>query len=202
MPPFRVLVVCTGNVFRSPLAECLLRHRLLEHRQEIRVSSAGTRAVVGVPMAAAVASFLVARGVEPCGVGARRLTQDMVENADLVLGAAREHREAAVQLSPVRALSRAFTFLEFARLVRSEDAAGAVDPAARFAALVQGAAARRGAVSARRGGVDVKDPLGAPPSQVHECLVQIEETVERIAVPVRTGWHSSSSAVGRAESEM
>jgi protein-tyrosine phosphatase len=195
-------VVCTGNLFRSPLAECLLRHRLLEHRQEIRVSSAGTRAVVGVPMAAAVASFLVARGVEPGGVGARRLTRDMVENADLVLGAAREHREAAVRLSPVRALSRAFTFLEFARLVRPEDAAGAVDPAARFAALVQGAAARRGAVSARRGGVDVKDPLGAPPPQVHECLVQIEETVERIAAPMRTGWRSSSSAVGRAESEV
>ena len=202
MPPFRVLVVCTGNVFRSPLAESLLRHRLLEHRQVIRVSSAGTRAVVGVPMAAAVASFLVARGVEPCEAGARRLTKDMVENADLVLGAAREHREAAVRLSPVRALSRAFTFLEFARLVRSEDAAGAVDPAARFAALVQGAAARRGAVSARGGGVDVKDPLGAPPPQMHECLVQIEEAVERIAAPVRTGWHTSSSAAGRAESEM
>ncbi|MFF9808888.1 low molecular weight phosphatase family protein [Streptomyces coeruleorubidus] len=201
MPPFRVLVVCTGNVFRSPLAESLLGHRLLEHRQVIRVSSAGTRAVVGVPMAAAVASFLVARGVEPCEAGARRLTKDMVENADLVLGAAREHREAAVRLSPVRALSRAFTFLEFARLVRSEDAAGAVDPAARFAALVQGAAARRGAVSAR-GGVDVKDPLGVPPPQVHECLVQIEEAVERIAAPVRTGWHTSSSAAGRAELEM
>jgi protein-tyrosine phosphatase len=194
-------VVCTGNVYRSPLAECLLRHRLLEHRQVIQVSSAGTRAVVGVPVAAAVASFLVGRGVEPCGVGSRRLDREMVENADLVLGAAREHREAAVRLSPVRALSRAFTFREFARLVRSEDAAGVADPAARFAALVQGAAARRGAVSTRMGDVDVKDPLGAPPSQVHECLVQIEETVERIAAPMRTGGHPSSSTAGWAGSE-
>ncbi|MDK1345881.1 low molecular weight phosphatase family protein [Streptomyces sp. 378] len=199
MPPFRVLVVCTGNIYRSPLAECLLRHRLLEHRQVIHVSSAGTRAVAGVPTAAAVTSFLAARGLQPCEVGSRRLTEEMVETADLVLGAAREHREAAVRLSPVRALSRAFTFREFARLVRPEDAAGTLDPAARFAALVQGAAARRGAVSTRMGDVDVKDPLGAPPPQVQQCLVQIEEAVERITALVRTGWHPSSSAASRAE---
>ncbi|GGT30144.1 low molecular weight phosphatase family protein [Streptomyces kurssanovii] len=187
MPPFRVLVVCTGNLYRSPLAECLLRHRLLEHRQVIHLSSAGTRAVADMPMAAAVASFLLGRGVQPCGTGSRRLTKEMVENADLVLGAATEHREAAVRLSPVRALSRAFTLHEFARLVRREDAAGVVDPAARFATLVQGAAARRGSVSTRTGDVDVNDPLGAPPPQVHECLVRIAEVVERIAAPVRTG---------------
>ncbi|MER7899036.1 low molecular weight phosphatase family protein [Streptomyces sp. NPDC096046] len=200
VPPFRVLVVCTGNIYRSPLAECLLRHRLVEHRQVIHVSSAGTRAVAGVPAAAAVTSFLAGRGLRPCGVGSRRLTEEMVENADLVLGAATEHREAAVRLSPVRALSRAFTFREFARLVRSEDAAGVADPAARFAALVQGAAARRGVVSTRMGDVDVKDPLGAPPPQVRECLVQIEEAVERITALVRTGRHASSSAASRAES--
>jgi protein-tyrosine phosphatase len=178
-------VVCTGNVYRSPLAECLLRHQLLEHRHVIRLSSAGTRAVAGTPMADAVASFLLGRGVQPCGVGSCRLTKEMVENADLVLGAATEHREAAVRMSPARALSRAFTFREFARLVRSEDAAG-VDPAARFATLVRGAAARRGAVPARTGDVDVNDPLGAPPPQVHGCLLQIEETVERIAAAMRT----------------
>lgn len=132
-------------------------------------------------------------------MGSRRLTEDMVENADLVLGAAREHREAAVRLSPVRALSRAFTFREFARLVRSEDAAGVWDQAARFAALVRGAAARRGAVSARMGDVDVKDPLGAPSPQVQQCLVEIEEAVERITALVRTGRHPSSSTASRAE---
>ncbi|UYQ64503.1 low molecular weight phosphatase family protein [Streptomyces peucetius] len=180
-------MVCTGNLYRSPLAECLLRHQLFEHRQVIHLSSAGTRAVADMPMAATVASFLLGRGVQPCGAGSRRLTKEMVENADLVLGAATEHREAAVRLSPVRALSRAFTFREFAGLVRREDAAGVVDPAARFATLVQGAAARRGAVSTHTGGVDVNDPLGAPPLQVQECLVQIAEIVEQIAASMRTG---------------
>ncbi|MEW2610688.1 low molecular weight phosphatase family protein [Streptomyces sp. NPDC047880] len=199
MPPFRVLVVCTGNLYRSPLAESLLRHQLLEHRQVIHVSSAGTRAVAGVPAAAAVTSFLAGRGLRPCGAGSRRLTEGLVENADLVLGAAREHREAAVRLSPVRALSRAFTFREFVRLARPEDAADTLDPAARFAALVRGAAARRGAASTRMGDVDVKDPLGQPPPQVQQCLVQIEEAVERIAALVRAGRQPSVPAGGRAE---
>ncbi|MFF4348673.1 low molecular weight phosphatase family protein [Streptomyces sp. NPDC001530] len=179
--------MCTGNLYRSPLAEYLLRQRLFEARHVIHLSSAGTGAIPGTPLAAAVASFLRERGADPSGTVSRRLTAEMVERSDLVLGAATEHREAAVRLAPVRTLTRAFTFREFARLVEAEDAAGLVDPAARFAALVQGAAARRGAVRAHAGGDDVDDPFGAHPQQVQECLVRIEEVVERIAAAVRVG---------------
>ena len=43
-----VLTVCTGNVCRSPLAEALLRERLAP--LDIRVRSAGTRALIGSAM--------------------------------------------------------------------------------------------------------------------------------------------------------
>jgi protein-tyrosine phosphatase len=187
VPGFRVLVVCTGNIYRSPLAERLLKQRLGEAQQVIHLSSAGTLAAVGMPMAAAAGSFLLERGADPSGTRARRLTRELVEQSDLVLGAATEHREAAVQLSPVWSLTRAFTLGEFARLVRAEDATGVVDPAERFAALVQGAVARRGAAGAHAGDDDIDDPLGAHPREVHECLVRIEGVVERIAAAVRTG---------------
>jgi protein-tyrosine phosphatase len=47
----RILVVCTGNVCRSPLAEALLRLQLqADGRGEAtQVQSAGTRALVGKP---------------------------------------------------------------------------------------------------------------------------------------------------------
>lgn len=180
-------MVCTGNLYRSPLAECLLRERLAAARETIHVSSAGSEAVPGTPMAATAASLVAGRGGDPSGMVARRLTAGLVESSDLVLGAATEHREAAVRLSPVRALSRAFSLREFARLVRAEDAAGVVDPAARFAALVEGAAARRGSAPADAADDDVADPLGASPAELRECMTRIEESVERIATAVLAG---------------
>lgn len=177
---FRVLTVCTGNLYRSPVAECLLRQRLAPLLEAIHVSSAGTAAAPGVPVEGTAASLL-GTAVDLPGTVTRRLTAGLVESADLVLGAATEHREAAVRLSPVRALSRAFSLREFARLVRAEDAAGLVDPAVRLTALVKGAAARRGSAGEDVSDDDVNDPLGASPSEVRDVFRRIEESVDRIA---------------------
>nr|WP_145546216.1 low molecular weight protein-tyrosine-phosphatase [Variovorax boronicumulans] len=48
----RILVVCTGNICRSPLAEALLRLQLQAdgRGQSAQVQSAGTRALVGKPV--------------------------------------------------------------------------------------------------------------------------------------------------------
>ncbi|WP_127360614.1 arsenate reductase/protein-tyrosine-phosphatase family protein [Actinacidiphila soli] len=181
--PFRVLMVCTGNLHRSPLAERLLTARLGSSREMFRVSSAGTVARVGTPMDPVAAALLAGLGGDPCGAVARRLTVDLVENADLVLGAATEHRDAAVRLSPVWALRRAFTLREFARLLRAEDADGVAGPADRAAELVRGAGARRGAES-RGEDDDVADPYGAPEQVARSCARRIAESVERIAVAV------------------
>jgi protein-tyrosine phosphatase len=180
---FRVLIVCTGNLHRSPLAERLLTAHMSPSRETFRVSSAGTAAVAGMPMDPVAAALLAERGGDPCGAVARRLTPQLVEQADLVLGAATEHREAAVRLSPAWALRRAFTLREFARLLRTEDAAEMAEPADRAAALVQGAAARRGSED-RGADDDVADPHGAPDHMARACARRIAESVERIAVAV------------------
>ncbi|WP_262004184.1 low molecular weight phosphatase family protein [Streptomyces sp. FIT100] len=185
---FRVLTVCTGNLYRSPLAERLLREGLAAQRATIHVSSAGTAAVPGAP-APETATAVPGWAHDPSGAVtvARRLTTALVDGADLLLGAATEHREAAVRLSPVRALSRAFCLREFARLVRAEDAAGVVDPAGRLRALVRGAAARRGAPGPDGADDDVPDPLGASPAEVHVSVERIEESVERIVAAMASG---------------
>ena len=45
----RLLILCTGNLCRSPLAEALLRSRLSRERRAIEVASAGIIAVSGKP---------------------------------------------------------------------------------------------------------------------------------------------------------
>lgn len=106
MPPARLLVVCTGNVCRSPAAVAVLRRAF----PDAVVTSAGTRALVGAPADERIARVAEAHGLFLWGHHAAQLTREMVAEADLVLTAAREHRSAAVALEP-GALRRAFTLL-------------------------------------------------------------------------------------------
>lgn len=179
-------MVCTGNLHRSPLAERLLTARLGSSREMFQVCSAGTAARAGAPMDPVAVALLVELGGDPRHAAARRLTAELVENADLVLGAAMEHRDAAVRLSPAWALRRAFTLREFARLLRAEDAAGVAAPAERAVALVGGAADRRGLEGPGEDD-EVADPYGAPEQVARSCAERVAESVERIALAVLGG---------------
>ncbi|MGF7237406.1 MAG: protein tyrosine phosphatase [Frankia sp.] len=116
----RILMVCTANICRSPIAEHLatafLRDRLGPNAAGITVASAGTAGWDGEPMQPHAETVLAEAGIDPSGFVARSLTPDLVEGADLILTAAREHRAAAVTLLP-RAVARTFTIFEFARLL-------------------------------------------------------------------------------------
>ena len=121
---FRVLHVCTGNICRSPMAEHLMRmglqQRLGADADRFVIESAGTWGHTGSQMEQYAMSTLASYDVDGSGFSARELVAEHVVAADLVLGATREHRAAAVVLHP-RAAARTFTLREFARL------AGAVD---------------------------------------------------------------------------
>lgn len=94
-----VLVVCIGNICRSPTAELLFRQKL-SHRESVRVSSAGLGALVGRPMDSQAMRILHERGIDATRHRARQLNRTMLRDADLVLAMERRHLKAAARLAP------------------------------------------------------------------------------------------------------
>jgi protein-tyrosine phosphatase len=140
--------VCTGNVCRSPYIERLLRQELSGTR--IAVESAGTGALVGQPMDLTAAALLHEEGLDAAGFVARALTPELVREADLVIGAGREHVDSAARMYP-RALRYAFALRDLADLIDGltvEDLAVTTlgNPVSRVAAA---AVARRGTIQPR-----------------------------------------------------
>jgi len=84
-----VLVVCEGNVCRSPYACALLARAL----PQIRFSSAGTHALTGEGADPLVADMARERGVELSAHVASPLTDERVRDADLILTMTRAQRE-------------------------------------------------------------------------------------------------------------
>ena len=113
-----ILVVCTGNICRSPLAEKLLQARLTAAGISAIVTSAGTRAMMDHPMTDEAAFLATQYGAEPTLHAAQQLTADRIAAADLVLTASREHRGEVVSRYP-RANRYAYTLNQFARLVEA-----------------------------------------------------------------------------------
>ena len=155
-----ILMVCLGNVCRSPVAERLLQLRLRESSGDaasIHVRSAGVRALVGHAMDEQAATELVRLGGDPSGFHSRQFVASMAEQSDLVLTATRELRSQVLADAP-RALRRSFTLPELAGLVSSDmvDAGAATDPAD----LVAQSAEWRSELHLDQ--YSVPDPIGRP----------------------------------------
>lgn len=94
-----VLVVCVGNICRSPLAAHLLREGL----PGLTVSSAGVGAVIGADMDATARVVAQTRGHMLPEHQARQLTPALCQQADLILVMESKHRDAVTQIhSPAR----------------------------------------------------------------------------------------------------
>ncbi|MBE9376494.1 low molecular weight phosphatase family protein [Saccharopolyspora sp. HNM0983] len=145
---FTVLFVCTGNVRRSAFAELAAAQRFAADPRScgrIRTTSAGTRAVPGLPIDPRIAAELDRRRVPGAAAFASaRLGTASIAAADLVLTAHRGHRSAVVELVPT-AVARTFCLLEFARLAAlCAPGVPDVDPVSRIAELTRAAARARG----------------------------------------------------------
>ena len=92
----RILVICTGNLCRSPMAAGLLAHHLANDpdRQDWEVESAGVFAYGGQPASTNAVLELRGRGIELGAHCSQAVDRSLVEAADLVLAMTRHHVEA------------------------------------------------------------------------------------------------------------
>jgi low molecular weight protein-tyrosine phosphatase len=168
MRRFTILAVCTANICRSPVMEILFRDRLDPARFE--VASAGVRGWNAAPIDSMVVLELARLGHAATAHRSRVLDVHHVEQADLVLTAAREHRGAVLALSP-RALRKTFTLREFAALVENSNPTSLEE-------LVQDASRRRSMAPID---IDVLDPFMREPAMHHRVADEIAAAVDVVA---------------------
>lgn len=168
-----ILIVCTANQCRSPMAEALLRTRLADRGIDgVTTSSAGLLPG-GAP--AAADACRATPGLD--GHVSRQLSAELIDGSDLVIAMARPHLREAAVLSPT-AFARTFTLRE---VVRRATAAGPRGDDEEFDAwLARVAAGRRIAdLVADDPGDDVADPVGQPFDAYRATAAELDELLGR-----------------------
>jgi protein-tyrosine phosphatase len=171
--PINVLIVCTGNISRSPMTELLLR-AAVDPRAGLSFSSAGVHALVGQPIDKPAAAVLRERGFDPSAHRARQFEPAMADAADLILTAERYHLETVLHQAP-NALRRTFMIKEFARL-GPHLRPGPPQQVIAQAAVARGLAPRPKDPAAD----DVADPHGRSVSVNRATLAELTEAVQAI----------------------
>lgn len=81
-----ILILCIGNICRSPIAEALFIERFKQNGlTDIAVSSAGLSALVDRPADAIGQALLLQQGIDISGHRARQISPDILYGSDLIL---------------------------------------------------------------------------------------------------------------------
>jgi protein-tyrosine phosphatase len=82
----QILVVCVGNICRSPMAEAVLKDALAKaNRPNCHVSSAGLGALVGCQADPIAIRLMSARGLDIAPHRACQINSEMIRKANLIL---------------------------------------------------------------------------------------------------------------------
>ncbi|MBD3655368.1 low molecular weight protein-tyrosine-phosphatase [Marinobacter sp.] len=94
-----ILIVCVGNICRSPTAEYLLKAKMTPATGRV-ISSAGIGALVGKPIEATALAILREHGIDAGAHCARQVTAVMLHEADLILAMEEGHLKKLHEIAP------------------------------------------------------------------------------------------------------
>lgn len=95
-----IVVVCVGNICRSPVGERLLALRLMELGSDMKVSSAGLGAIVGASADETASDVASQHGIQLKGHVAKQFTRAIGLENDLVLVMEPRHRRDIITTAP------------------------------------------------------------------------------------------------------
>ncbi|MBB6638057.1 low molecular weight protein arginine phosphatase [Cohnella thailandensis] len=189
----RVLIVCTGNTCRSPMAEAMLRSLTEERGLDVEVRSAGVSTVDGLPVSPNAAETLRKRGVKKPS-GSTSLTGEGTKWADLILTMTAGHKRAVLEKYP-EAEVKTFTLKEFA--LKDDPVMDDLAEAERLFAEYQTRRAlgkelpqedreRLAELQRRLPSFDIADPYGGPLEVYERCAEEIMDALKRSVDKLRT----------------
>lgn len=123
-----ILLVCIGNICRSPTAEYLLKNRLQALGKTVQVESAGLGALVGKPADQEAQAVAAQHGIDLSPHIARQLDSQLIYRNDLILVMEESHIKGCEQITPAargktHLLGRWYNGIEIPDPYRKGDAA-------------------------------------------------------------------------------
>ena len=178
MRKFKVVLVCTGNRCRSPVAEAILRRYAQE--LPIEVESVGLLDLGPAPVLPEVFDIGSKLGLDLAQHRARPMMSVDLTDADLLLGLEWGHVAASV-VEGKAVYERSFTLKEMVNLLEEMDVRPSpshpLDGARKTVAAAHRLRSKR---SAFKAGADIRDPFGGSKYDYIEMFRKVENSCERL----------------------
>jgi protein-tyrosine phosphatase len=175
---FRVVFVCTGNRFRSPLAAAVMRRET--EGLQVEVSSAGTLELGPVPALPEAVVEGERLGLDVGAHQARSLQEADLPGADLVVGFERMHLVTSV-VEAGAARERTFTLPELVALLERLEPPDAEDPLERAQLALEVAQAHRPSDPTLGSVPELADPLGRSAEYQRETAERVSALTTALA---------------------
>ena len=173
-----LLFVCTGNLCRSPMAAALARNVLAGRAEAVDIVSAGLLHG-GEPATDEVVHLMKRRGLDLTTHRSRRLGGALAPPPDLILGMAREHARAVVDVFP-QLFPRTFTLRDLVARGRGQGPRRPGEALDTYLARL-GADRGFGALAGMSVADDIADPIGGDLPAYERCAAELEVAVTVLA---------------------